>query len=437
MKIINLHAENFKRLSAVDITPDSDVVILSGANEQGKSSVLDAIMAAIAGGRGMKEMPEPVKRGEESAEVSLDLGDIKVKRQWSADGRSRIEVTNADGAKFSTPQGILDSMTGSLTFDPLEFARMAPRDQRATLLRLVNLPFDIDENDARRKELVTAESAARKNAQRSEDDVSALPDIPPDTPDEEVSASELYGKLTKIREIMNENDKKRRELSDARDSYSRKEATMKVAESRVESLEDQLKKANADLAAIRADLAEQKDAGERLAADVEALQDPDTSEIDQQLASVDKVNFNVRQKQTNDAAKKAFKEAQAAAEAAKKAVVDHDKVRSEALAAAKFPVDGLGFDEAGVTLNGLAFAQASESQRIMTSVAMGVAINPKLRVMFVRDGSALDSKRMAALSELAADQDFQLWVEKVDESGTIGIVIEDGRVKGAGEEISE
>ena len=67
MKIISLHAENFKRLSAVDITPQGDLVVLSGANEQGKSSVLDAIMSALCGGRGMKDIPVLMlsARGEE------------------------------------------------------------------------------------------------------------------------------------------------------------------------------------------------------------------------------------------------------------------------------------------------------------------------------------------------------------------------------------
>jgi hypothetical protein len=49
--------------------------------------------------------------------------------------------------------------------------------------------------------------------------------------------------------------------------------------------------------------------------------------------------------------------------------------------------------------------------------------------MSIRDGSLLDSKRMDALEQIVQDQDFQLWVERVDESGKVGIVIEDGQVK--------
>jgi hypothetical protein len=35
---------------------------------------------------------------------------------------------------------------------------------------------------------------------------------------------------------------------------------------------------------------------------------------------------------------------------------------------------------------------------------------------------------MRLIEEMAAEQDFQVWIERVDESGTVGVVIEDGQV---------
>jgi recombinational DNA repair ATPase RecF len=42
MKITKLIAENVKKLSVVEITPDGNLVQITGKNGQGKSSVLDA-----------------------------------------------------------------------------------------------------------------------------------------------------------------------------------------------------------------------------------------------------------------------------------------------------------------------------------------------------------------------------------------------------------
>ena len=105
-----------------------------------------------------------------------------------------------------------------------------------------------------------------------------------------------------------------------------------------------------------------------------------------------------------------------------------DKSKLDAIKGAKFPVDGLGFDDNGVTYNGVPFSQAGSAVRLRTSVAMAMAMNPELRVIMIRDGSLLDSKNMAIIEEMAKEHDFDIWIEKVNESGKIGIVIEDGSV---------
>jgi len=452
MKIINLRAENFKRIQAVDITPKDNVVVLSGANEQGKSSVLDAIMSALAGGRGMKDIPEPIRRGEDYAEVVLDLGDLVVKRMWElprqfaennparGEGvKSRIEVTNADGMKYSSPQSILDALTGALTFDPLAFARMAPREQRAELLRLVDLPFDMEENNGKRTELVQKETFARKARSQAEDAVRSCLKPPEGTPDEEVSAKDLFARLQEMRAEQEKNDAVRAALREKRSYREKLERKTEDAGNGIAEAEDYIRTAQAkldktklELESLNEDLKEAEKDERVAAAEAEALVDPDTSEVEERIRTLDEVNRSVRIRKEAEAVKAALADAKSREQAAKLAVADHDWNTREALAKAKYPVAGLGFDEDGVTLGGMSFSQASESQRILTSAAMGMAMNPRLKVMFIRDGSSLDSTRMAALSDMAAENDFQLWIEVVDETGRVGIAIEDGMVAAAG-----
>jgi len=59
---------------------------------------------------------------------------------------------------------------------------------------------------------------------------------------------------------------------------------------------------------------------------------------------------------------------------------------------------------------------------------MAMAQHPELRVMRIEDASILDAESMAMLKGLAADNDYQLWMEVVDESCEVGIYIEDGEV---------
>ena len=103
----------------------------------------------------------------------------------------------------------------------------------------------------------------------------------------------------------------------------------------------------------------------------------------------------------------------------------------EAVEKAALPIPGLELDHGRVTLNGLPFAQASDADQLRASCAIAMRGDQKLRVIRVRDGSLLDEDSMGILASMAADADYQVWVERVDSSGKAGIVIEDGLVKEA------
>lgn len=71
--------------------------------------------------------------------------------------------------------------------------------------------------------------------------------------------------------------------------------------------------------------------------------------------------------------------------------------------------------------------------RLRVSVALAMAANPKLRIIRIMHGEAMDDDAMTVLAEMAEEHDFQVWVAKVDSSGKVGIVMEDGMVKEASE----
>ena len=102
-----------------------------------------------------------------------------------------------------------------------------------------------------------------------------------------------------------------------------------------------------------------------------------------------------------------------------------------AVAKAEMPVPGLTFGADEILLGGVPFEQASSAEQLRTSVAIAMAANPKLRVIRVQDGSLLDEEAMRILAEMAAEADYQVWVEVVTSGRSTAIVIEDGSVRGA------
>src|SRR3546814_5341765 len=120
MRIMQLHAENYKRLGVVEITPQGNLITIGGKNGNGKSSVLGAIYVALKG-RAVAP-PVPVRQGEEKCVINLDMGDIVVTRTFiqkeGLEFTDTLKVESADGLRYSKPQQVLDALLGDIGFDP-------------------------------------------------------------------------------------------------------------------------------------------------------------------------------------------------------------------------------------------------------------------------------------------------------------------------------
>ncbi len=180
MRIVRLQAEGFKRLVAVDISPEGDLIEVRGNNGEGKSSLLDAIFATLAG---KDAAPiKPVRTGEEYALIRVDLGDLKVTRYFGDDGATKLKVENAEGAVFTQGQTMLDALVGSISFDPLEFAGLSPKDQAAEIRRLVKLDVDLDDLAAKDRADMEARRDINRDAKAVKARVEAIV-VPADLPD--------------------------------------------------------------------------------------------------------------------------------------------------------------------------------------------------------------------------------------------------------------
>lgn len=449
MRIVELRAENVKRLKAVRIKPAGSVVEVTGRNGEGKTSVLDSI-AMCLGGKGL-EPPRPVRKGQKKAQVILNLGDLLVCRRWNEAGESTLSVTTSDGQKYSSPQKVLDAMNGRLTFDPLEFSRMKPKDQVSVLKEISGLDFDA--LDRKRKGTFDERTDINRQLKSAEGALAAMPQYE-GVPDHEVSDEQLAASLRELENVGRANQQQREELSRMYDKLEQLEGSQRVAiaqcqsnvdgyASRIEQLQNELRlaqdnwgKAKAALATAQTyaanSVAEMKKAIEVKESAVSALKDPDTSEISGRIAEATELNKKVRANSLRMSKAMEVEKLRAQSEALTARLESIDVEKGELLAAANMPIKGLAFNDEGVLLNGLPFEQASSAEQLRTSVAMGVATNPKIRVMLIRDGSLLDSKSMDIVREMAEAHDMQCWIEvATDGEAGPGVVIEDGEATGA------
>jgi hypothetical protein len=484
VKIISLRASNFMKLVAVNISPTGNLVEITGKNGQGKSSVLHAIWIAFRGlsvKQNDTKLTVPIRKGAEEARIRIDCGEMVVTREFKlrdgGDYTTSVKVENADGSRFPSPQDMLDKLLGELCFDPLAFARMKAEDQFEALRRFVpGVDFDaIDKaNDAdfekrkginkRQKEAAAAaaamtlsttppcaaidesalvaelESAGEKNTNRERSLASrekAVAKI-------QLLREQTAGAQSRIDE-MKANEMARYEATERMYEQQTAELQRQIAQ-----LRDRLGEAHTSMqSAIETEEKRIRAEADRLQAETVALQTTldglgvlahviDTAALRTRISAARESNQRLAQwtadnkKRTDlrQLAETLAKESQALTKAMDKRDADKDA----AIAAAKMPVEGIGFGKGIVLLDGLPFDQASDAQRLQASVKIAMAGSPTLRVIRIRDGSLLDDDAMQQLAEMADANDMQIWIERVGTSDRVGFVLEDGHVRGQSDE---
>ncbi len=460
MRILRLKSANVMRLVAVDITPEGALFVVGGRNGAGKSSVLDSIAMALGGAA--LAPPEPIRAGESEGRIEVDLGELglptlKVVRRFKRERlpcdcpfkddkrpdhaldcdsltkwgptTSNIKVSTADGsADFRGPQAVLDQLLGKLTFDPLKFKEMDEKAQDIELRRVVGIdaePIDLRRAVAVRDRLHLkreyAEKAALLKAFVHYPEVGEV-----ETPFTELAAQMESGERARLaaQAAQREMDKARDMLSLA--SSFRKETVAKLEETerRLTELREELGGRQQEVDAARVVVDEK--ASLLSAAEAEV---PDLSVLRARVGELEELNEKVRANKARRAVDTSLLKVGEALEQAEQAVAKADEDMAALFNDVKFPIEGLGLADFGVTLGGLPFKQASSAEQLKASVAIGLALNPKLKVLLVRSGNLLDEDGMAALAAQAAAADAQVWVEWVTKDASeAGVFIEDGRV---------
>lgn len=418
MKVYNLEVDNYKRLKAINLTPEDDMIILQGENEQGKSTIIDSIFVAMGG-----KLPEkPIRDNEERAEINLDIGEYRVKRVITKkkDGgyNSYLTIKDKDGTKMSSPQKIIDDIMGKITFDPLEFAKYDAKKQRDVLLELVGLDFAFEEEEIKRlydeRRLVGRErdklSGVVKNLET--EDFTGVPD-------KETSLEEITNQVNSLTSQINEIEKKETNLSQLNSKQSDLIA-------KISRLLQELNKAKKELAETESLLAE-------ASAELGKFNKEELFEKRKDLIlksrKIDENNSKFRKRKEYLQKQIELKTLEDQYNNFTKEIEQYDEDKKKRIQSAKMPIKGLSFDEDGVLYNSIPLSQLSSAAEFKVCLAIGMAMNPQLKIITSKYGSLLDDTNMKIVEEMTKGKGYQSWIERVGNNSETGILIEDGEIR--------
>jgi len=418
MRIIKFRAENFKRIKAVEISPDGNIVTITGKNDVGKSSVIDAIAETMKG-QDRTSPPKPIREGQTRAETELYTDDhYTIKRTWT-ESSSYLTVLY-DGHEVKKPQTVLEDLYGALTFDPLAFDRLDKNKKVDMLLSVLHLPIDprnIDKDIEREYNERRDINRDLKIAQTKFDaiDSSCFEGLP----ENRLSLSEIDEEIRKNEAIKD----RRREIQSRIDDKVKDAAGI---EREILSVQEKIR----NLRGYEAELVDQlKQVHDVRILEEQALEKEEPIKEDAigaRLKEIQEINAKIDNRAEYRLLKATIEELAEKSQAKTDCIDELKAEKEKILSEAEMPIDGLGFEDGGVIYNGIPLEQISTSKRVMISTSIAMALNPSFKVLLVRNGNDLDHDTMSALHKMIQDNDYQMWIEVVEDDSETGIVIEDG-----------
>lgn len=149
VKITSLELENVKRIRACAITPTQNgLTVIGGRNNQGKTSVLDAIAWALGGDR-----HRPSRAAREGSSIPPRLcvklsNGLVVERTGK---NSDLKVTDTEGRRAG--QQLLNEFVEQLALDLPKFMQASAKEKAGILLEVIGVEDQLTELDRKENSL--------------------------------------------------------------------------------------------------------------------------------------------------------------------------------------------------------------------------------------------------------------------------------------------
>jgi hypothetical protein len=419
VKIMALEAENVKRIKAVALTPSpTGLTIVGGNNNQGKTSVLDALAWALGGDR---FRPDAAQRDGAVAPAHLKVrlsNGVVVERKGK---NSTLTVTDPTGRRSG--QQLLNAFIEPLALDLPRFMEASDKEKADILLRIIGIGTELHTRDLEIKALYDKRTFTGQLAAQKKHFAEELISYP-DAPEEPVSASDLIRQQQEILARNGENQRKRNQLDKLIDEKNQLNFTLRDLDEKIEDLKEEYEQTQAKFT----DLEKQIFQARKSAAQ---LQDESTAELEASIRDIEETNRKVRAN---------LEKSRAEDEAARYAS-DYDKLtevitrkradRMALLNGADLPLPELSVEDGALTYKGKHWRDMPGSDQLRVAAAIVRRLNPDCGFVLLDKLEQMDMTTLQEFSAWLEAEHLQAIATRVSTGCECQIIIEDGMVKDA------
>lgn len=409
VKINKLEIENVKRVKAVTIEPTSNgLTILGGNNNQGKTSVLDAIAWALGGNK--YKPSKPARDGSmnpPTLRLELSNGLIVERKGKNSD----LKVTDPSGQKAG--QQLLDSFVEELALNLPKFIESSSKDKANTLLQIIGVGEKLWELDRKEEQLYNERRTIGQIADQKKKYAAEQPQYP-EAPNELVSIADLIHEQQEILARNGENARKRQNREEIR-------SQLHLSESRLKQLKEQLAQEEATHESLMSDyIAANKS--------VEDLVDESTEEIEESIANIEEINRKVRANLDKEKAEEDAKQYSSQYNNLSKQIQDVRDERTSLLDSADLPLPGLSVEDGELVFEGQKWDNMSGSQQLRVATAIVRKLKPECGFVLLDKLEQMDIPTLNEFGKWLESEGLQAIATRVSSGEECQIIIEDGYV---------
>lgn len=393
VKINELQIENVKRIKAVKLEPTANgLTIVGGRNNQGKTSVLDSIAWALGGDRF-----KPSQANREGSvvqpylKITLSNG-IVVERTGK---NSSLKVIDSNGNKGG--QQLLNEFIESFALNLPKFLQATANEKANTLLQIIGVGDKLAELELAENEKYNQRHTIGQIAQQKKKYAEEMVHYD-DVPSEPVSASELIQQQQKILFTNAQNQKKREHLKELKEKKS--------------TLENALAQVNADL-----ELAELS---------VKDLVDRSTTELEENIEQIDKLNIKIRSNLDKEKAEETAHDFQTQYDTLTNELEQIRSDKKKLLDNADLPLPELSVVNGEITYKGMKWDNMSGSEQLRVSTAIIRKLNPECGFVLVDKLEQMDNETLQEFAQWLESEELQVIATRVGTGDECSIIIEDG-----------
>ena len=407
IKINSLELENVKRVKAVKLEPTvNGLTVVGGKNNQGKTSVLDAIAWALGGA---KYKPSQAQREGSLVEPQLhiELSNGMVVERLGKNGT--LKVTDPSGQKGN--QSLLDGFISQFALDLPKFMEADKNTKAKILLQIIGVGDKLSAFDKQETELYNRRTEIGRIADQKKkyaDEMVQWDGVP----EEIASAAEL---IQQQQEILARNGRNQ----DLRNQ-------VKYLEEQKTLLEQRIEEAQKTLNAMHEQFAELMEKLSIANTNAKDLQDESTAELEESIANIDSTNAKVRDNLNKQRAQEEADEYKRQYGDLTTQIEEVRKARMELLNGVEMPLEDLSVQDGELIYKGQKWDNMSGSDQLKVATAIVRKTNPKCGFVLLDKLEQMDIDTMNEFGKWLQDNDLQAIATRVSTGDECSIFIEDG-----------